>query len=263
MTTTNNTLIRKTFTTALALGLLAATPALAAEEEKPTADLSVSALSQYIFRGFEQGKDSLVIQPSMTIGYQGFAANLWANLDTDRINEETSHWQETDLTLSYSHAFDKVGLTGGYIYYGYGLGNQDTQEFFVSVSYDTMLSPSLTVYRDVDHYAGWYITAAISHSLPITDKIALDLGAKVNYLSADDASSFSEGGLEVEAYSALHDGVLSAAISFPVNTYITITPQLAYSFPLSSEAEDLIEAWSIDGNDSDFIYGGVTASLAF
>ncbi|MBU0514122.1 MAG: hypothetical protein KJ621_05060 [Proteobacteria bacterium] len=267
MTTTNNTLIRKTFTTVLALGLLATTPALATEEEKPTADLTVSALSQYIFRGFEMGKDSLVIQPSMTVGYKGFSANLWANLDTKRANvndNETSVWQETDMTLSYSYAFDKLGVTGGYIYYGLGaMGLPDTKEFFVSVSYDTLLSPSLTVYRDVGNLAGWYISAAIGHSLPITSDISLDLGAKVNYLKADEASSFSEGDLGVDAYSSFHDGVISAAITFPVNSFITITPQVAYSFPLGSKASDLIEAWSISGDDSDFIYGGVAASLAF
>ena len=261
---TNSTshLFRKTCTTALALGLLVTSPALA-EEAKPTANLTVAALSQYIFRGFEQGQDSLVIQPSLTVGYQGFSANLWGNLDTDRTGDDASHWQETDMTLAYSYTLGKVGLSGGYIYYGYGLNSQDTQEFYASVSYDTLLKPTLTIYRDTDNLAGWYITAAISHSLPLADKINLDLGAKVNYLKSDEATSFSEDNLGVDAYSALHDGVISAAISFPVATYITITPQVAYSFPLSSEAKDLIKAKSEDLDDSDFIYGGVALSLAF
>ncbi|KKT73882.1 MAG: hypothetical protein UW70_C0074G0004, partial [Candidatus Peregrinibacteria bacterium GW2011_GWA2_44_7] len=175
-------------------------------------------------------------------------------LDTDNDAYDEAKYNETDLTLSYAYTISMVKLTGGYIYYGYGLGNEDTQEFFVSVSYDTLLSPSLTVYRDVDHYAGWYITAAISHSLPLTDKLALDLGAKVNYLKADDASSFSEGGLGVETYSALHDGVLSAAMSIPVNEYITITPLLAYSFPLSNKAKDLIK--SLSNNRITLRHGG-------
>ena len=37
-----------------------------AEEEKPTANLTVGAYSQYIWRGFELSKDSLVIQPKST-----------------------------------------------------------------------------------------------------------------------------------------------------------------------------------------------------
>src|SRR5512137_2166338 len=55
---------------------------LAAEQEKPTADFTVSALSAYIWRGQQQTKDSMVIQPSMTLGYKGFTANHWGNLDT-------------------------------------------------------------------------------------------------------------------------------------------------------------------------------------
>lgn len=47
-----------------------------AEEEKPTANLSVGAYSQYIWRGFEMSKNSIVIQPSMTVAYKGFSANI-------------------------------------------------------------------------------------------------------------------------------------------------------------------------------------------
>ena len=54
-----------------------------AEEDKPTANLAVSALSKYVWRGFEMTKDSLVLQPSMTVAYKGFSANAWGNVDTD------------------------------------------------------------------------------------------------------------------------------------------------------------------------------------
>ena len=60
---------------------VSATP-LFAEEEKPTADFSVSALTKYVWRGQELSRDSIVLQPSLTVGYKGFSANLWGNLDT-------------------------------------------------------------------------------------------------------------------------------------------------------------------------------------
>ena len=46
----------------------AAPSAPVAEVEKPTADFTVSALSAYIWRGQQQTKDSMVIQPSATVG---------------------------------------------------------------------------------------------------------------------------------------------------------------------------------------------------
>ena len=54
----------------LILALVSILPAVA-EDEKPTADLSVSVLSAYIWRGQELSKDSAVVQPSMTVGYGG------------------------------------------------------------------------------------------------------------------------------------------------------------------------------------------------
>ena len=248
-------------TAALAVGFacIAATAQPALAEDTPTADLSVGISNAYVWRGLELNDDSIVIQPSMTLGYKGFSANLWANLDTDVTSSGTKKWNETDLTLAYDTAFDKVSLGVGYIYYALDSAD-DSQELYVSVSYDTMLAPTMTIYRDYDSYAGWYVNLAISQSLAINDTLNLDLGASISYLSADDASTFADstGG----AYSELHDGVISASMSFPVAKYVTVTPELKYSFGLSSEAETLLEAANSSG-DSSIIYGGVSASFAF
>ncbi len=53
-------------------------------EDKPTAEVSVLASSKYVWRGFELSDDSIVLQPSATVAYKGFSANLWGNLDTDQ-----------------------------------------------------------------------------------------------------------------------------------------------------------------------------------
>jgi len=46
------------------------------EEERPTLTADVAFMSQYIWRGYELSKDSLVIQPSVTAAYKGFSLNL-------------------------------------------------------------------------------------------------------------------------------------------------------------------------------------------
>ena len=66
-----------------------------------------------------------------------------------------------------------------------------------------------------------------------------------------------------DAYRDFHDGRLSASMSFPLGEYFSLTPEIYYSFPLSSEAEDLLESASVNGKDSDFVYGGVTLSMSF
>ena len=136
------------------------------EEEKPTTDFTVSALSAYIWRGQQQTKDSMVIQPSATVGYKGFTANLWGNLDTNPYSTTdasySSSWTETDLTLSYSKAFGPVTGGIGYIYYGLNAPYPgapdplDTSELFATLAGNVLLSPTFTIYKDIDHYHQWY-----------------------------------------------------------------------------------------------------------
>jgi hypothetical protein len=236
-----------------------------AEEDKPTANLTVGAFSQYIWRGFELSKDSIVVQPSMTVGYKGFSANLWGNLDTDphsSATDETNNWNETDFTLAYGWEMGPVAFSAGYIYYALDAAD-DSQEFFASAALGTLLTPTLTVYRDTDAFPGWYATLGVSHSFPVTGDITVDLGAQVGYLAADEASTFADPGDANDAYSNFHDGVLSVGLTVPVGKYMTINPKLSYTFALTNDAEALMKASSKDGDDDSFVYGGVSVSLAF
>lgn len=245
-----------------------------AEEDKPTASLAVGALSKYVWRGFEVSRDSIILQPSITVAYKGFSANIWGNVDTDYYgsgpNSGTNYWNETDFTLAYDWNMGPVGMTAGYIYYGFD-GIPDTQEVFARAAWHTLLTPTLSIYKDYDNLAGWYITLGVSHSVPITEKIGINLSGQIAYLAADDASSYAKVNsgnwtYTDKSYSAFHDGVLSVSVPVPVNEYITITPILSYSFPLTNDAADLIEIRSLNGGgsgDKDFIYGGVTVSMTF
>jgi len=247
----HSTIKKMILASALALSLvgLGASAALA-EEEAPTADASVSFYSAYIWRGFGLSDDSMVIQPSMTVGYKGFAMNLWGNLDTDYYAEDTTKYNETDITLSYDGAYEKLGYGVGYIYYALDAAD-DTQEIYATLSYDILLSPTVTFYYDVDHFSGaYYATFDISHSFTIAENYSLDLGFLVSYLDDD------------EGYDAFHNGVASVSMTFPFAKYFSFTPEINYSFALSSDAEDYIEAGSADDDDS-YIYGGATLSIAF
>jgi hypothetical protein len=226
---------------ALFLTVLTVLPVLA-EEEKPSADFSVAVLSAYIWRGQELSRDSIVIQPSMTVSYKGFSGNLWGK------------------------GFGMLSVEGGYIYYGLD-GCDDTQEIFLTLGLDTLLSPSLTVYRDFDTYEHWYFLLGISHAFEITERVSLELSGSVSYLLSKDDDAYpeidSDGVSTGDEFENFHDGVISANLPIAVAKYITITPSLSYTFPLSSEASDEMEWRSKKGNDDNFIYGGVTVSMAF
>lgn len=248
--------------------------ARAEEEDKPTANLAVAALSKYVWRGFEVTRNSMVLEPSMTVAYKGFSANVWGNLDTDYYgsgpNSGTNFWNETDFTLAYDWTMGPVGMTAGYIYYAFD-GLPDTQEVFARAAWHVLLTPTLSIYRDYQNLAGWYITLGVSHTIPITEKIGVSLGAQAGYLDAADASSYAEVNASNwtytdKSFNGFHDGLLSVSVPIQANKYITVTPVLNYSFPLSGKSADLIEIRSLNGGgsgDNNFVYGGVTVSMAF
>lgn len=240
-----------------------------AEEEKPTASAGIGAFSKYVWRGFELSKGSIVVQPTATLGYKGFSVNVWGNLDTNRDDRDPStsdktEWTETDLTLEYGRKFGPVRLGIGYIYYALDAVD-DSQEVYLSASLDVPLAPTLTVYREVAHLPGWYFRLGISHSIGLPKDLSLDLAASIGYYLSDD-NAFVEVDDQLnptlKKYRSLHDGLVSVGLKVPLGKYMTLTPSLAYSFPLSSAADNLITSSSFS-KDSDFLYGGITLAISF
>jgi len=240
-----------------------------AEEIKPTASADVGAFSKYVWRGFELSEDSLVIQPSITVEYKGFSMNLWGNLDTDNKVTEDSEFNETDLTVAYDTSLGDFDVGVGYIYYALDAAN-DPEEIFASVCASAIpLAPTLTVYRDITEFIGWYLNLGVSHSFEFDKGITLDLAGSVGYYYSDD-DAFEEvdskGNGTGDKYRDFHDGQLSASLTIPIDKYFTLSPMIAYSFPLSGNADDLITSYN-DGlgysDNSDYFFGGVTLSIAF
>jgi hypothetical protein len=275
----------------------AAEAAKPAEEEKPTGEFAVSAMSQYIWRGYELSRNSIVVQPSVTIGYKGFTANVWGNMDTHPYFAGTqadksygSAWTETDLTLSYSKTFGIVNIGGGYIYYGLNSMNKDApdradaQEVFLTVGLNTILNPTLTAYKEVDHYHNWYFLLAISHTFEFNKVVSLKLAASGSYLLSEyaDAALFNAGAgyggypkfdsnsqATDDKFKNFHDGTVSASLPLKVASYLTVTPIISYTFPLSEDARYEMKGQGLKGSavntdrDSQYVYGGVTVSFSF
>lgn len=236
-----------------------------AEEEKPTTEIGTAILSQYIWRGQELSRDSLVIQPYVTVGYAGFSANIWGNMDTNTKLTDETKWTETDVTLSYSKSIGMATLTGGYIYYALDSVN-DSQELFASASLDLPLKPTLTIYREMAHYPSWYITAKISHTVEFTNDITLDLSGTAAYLLSDDADGYPKikhGAPTGDEFKNFHDGLLSAVLNIPVAKGLKVMPQLAWSFPLSGDASNEMKWRSLDGSRNNFVYGGLAVSFSY
>ncbi len=223
---------------------------LYAEEPEVSGSASVDIMSNYMWRGFKLS-ESYVIQPSVGVTYGSFGANLWTNWDSDWADE--SELTETDITLNYTSSIDKLSLDVGYIYYGLESAG-DTQEIYVSAAYDVLLSPALTIYYDFEEGSGAFIVAAVGHSFEVSKGMDLSLGASASYNAESDYS--------IGDYSDFHNGEFSASVSIPVTDAISVAPIVAYSFPLSDDAENAIKALNADG-DSNIVYGGINVALNF
>lgn len=238
------------------------------DEDRPELSADAAFMSQYIWRGYGLSKDSLVIQPSVTASYKGFSLNLWGNMDTSFQGkgdyENNSKWNETDMTFSYGHSFGMVGLEAGFIYYALD-GLDDWKEFYLSLGLDTILAPTVTVYREISKNQGWYVNLGISHSFELPHEITLDLAGYVSYWKSDNDNMVernSDLSATTERFSGLHDGLVSVGLTIPFWKYFTVTPSIAYAFPLSHQADNLLQYASLD-NKANHVFGGVTLSMAF
>jgi len=237
------------------------------EVDRPTASASVALMSQYIWRGYALSKDSLVVQPSATAAYKGFKLNLWGNLDTDCYQgpyEGDSKWNETDLTFGYDHSFGILGVGAGFVYYALD-GADDWKEFYLSLGLDTILAPTLTVYREVSKNQGWYVLLGISHSFELPMDMSLNLSGSVSYWGSDNDNMLernSDLSTNGKRFSGLHDGLVSVGLTIPFWKYFTVVPSIYYAFPLSHQADNEIQYVSWGGN-ANHVFGGVTLSVAF
>ncbi len=243
-----------------------------------TGSAALSVLNHYIFRGYELSKNSVVFQPSLTLNYSGFSATLWSNIDssehaTQNFTPATTSrgkqaYNETDLTLNYTYNIDKLALTGGYIYYGTQYA-PETQELYVSGTYDMIAHPTLAIYRDIDHYPGTYFNLSFSQSIPVYKETTVDLGASFGYEYGSsnfwDTYNTSTKLYDGPKYSAFHDGMVKVGYTIPVTKMLSAQPVVQYWFPLSSDASKVTNgnAYNPDGQLKDIFVYGVNLTFSF
>lgn len=245
------------------VGLVALTfgslPALA-EDDGLSVSADVGVYSSYVFRGYALSYESIVVQPSVTLGYDGygldgFSLKVWGNFDTDYSDELPARddYNETDFTLSYDWEYDIIDFSVGYIYYDTDVG--DTQEIYFKASIEGYLNPSITFYRDIDATDGMYVNLGFEHTYAITSAIDLDVSATIGYYDLPD------DGPHV-GYHGLHDGTISASSTFNITDNLSMTPSLKYIWALQPDASTELGNANIHGNTDQFV-GGFTCSYSF
>jgi hypothetical protein len=219
-----------------------------AEEPKVTGSGSIGFYNKYIFRGYEIGTENFVAQPSLSASCKGFTVTFWGNYDSNQRNSTSAGFSnpgrsgidEVDLALSYTYAIQKLSLTGGYTYYNLKYAG-DTEELFVTLAYDMIGKPAITIFQDINSYPGTYINLAFAHSFALPKDLSLDLGASFGYFAGKGkywkTYELLTGDYTGSKYKGFHDGMVKAGLTIPVTKAFAIQPVVQYWFPLSSDAK--------------------------
>lgn len=239
-----------------------------AENSAPlSASITVPVYSAYVWRGIVV-TDGTVIQPNATLSKNGFSLNTWSNYNlTDHYSDETKHEiSEVDFTLSYGKAIGPVTISAAFAEYVYphqtvldsnenGRAASGTREIQISAGIpDLLLSPTLTIVRDIDEIKGFYASLALSQNLPLTRDLALILG-----LSAGAGDNDYNTGYFGVSNSGLNDGNVSVSLPVKISDSVTLTPLIQYTWLWDSDIKD--QATVIYGDDSS-LWGGVTLNVS-
>jgi hypothetical protein len=248
--------------------------------EKPQWNVQTDILSQYVWRGIALSRNSVVVQPSFTGTYKGFAFNVWNNFDLSeqnplsltRPNSKSAHWNETDLTFSYTReVYPNLNLTAGTIVYLLSGANSafNSVEIYGGADYKLpWFNFGVGVYREVNHFPGtflqWYIHRAID--IPLMEGMNLDLMASWSAEFSNDKAAFpvfdSAGNVEDKFYRSLHAGYLGVTLNIPVGKYVVVAPKIQYWYGLGGQSTGTLNALSWDGQHN-HILGGVNLAVNF
>lgn len=258
--------------------------------------LSVDAgwVSKYLWRGQRLTND-WSLQPSVTVGANGFSFNVWGTMDLTAVNEGDSlflpqnpaasqgqnglrgKFSEVDYTFSYARSFADVTLDVGTIFYTFperSASLPTTTEVYLGVSLDSVpLAPFATVYFDIDETAaagdgGLYFLVGAGHSFAFPHDVfpGVDISTSL---------AFANGGFGDYYYGTEESGAhdFSATLSVPVNVggNWSASAFVTYSTLLGNFRDhQYLDPRSVlrgtagpPASVADTIWGGFTISLAF
>ena len=106
-----------------------------------------------------------MLQPSANISKGGFTFNVWGNYELTDVNDYgpphgdgKNKFTEIDLTAEYAFSWENFSFPVGIIHYLFpNTSAEATTEIYAGASYDWVVTPSLTVYQDIDEAHGQYV----------------------------------------------------------------------------------------------------------
>jgi hypothetical protein len=263
-----------------ALVMIGALAGAAPAQAQATFGVDLDLFSSYVWRGLSL-TNKPVAQPAVYVTFPTGNAEItvggWASIDLGQY-DGASDISESGGTSAFNLAefnpyaevsfpAGKATLTAGvtgYIYPNdFGLtSDANTVEIYGKVGVDAPLSPELSIYYDIDKIKGAYIEAGVSHSLPASEKVSVDLAGVVGFSAGQ---GVPDDPLSDESFNFADNGLthvdLSAGVPFAAGAF-SITPVLHFVI----NVDDAVKVTKFDEttglpNSKDVkLWGGVSLS---
>jgi hypothetical protein len=252
-------------------------------QAQTTVGADLDLFTSYVWRGLSLTNQP-VVQPALYVSFPAGNAEItiggWANVELGKYDDSIDDISESGGSSAFNLAeFDpyaevsfpvgKATLTGGVTGYVYPndenapndfallTSEANTIEIYGKIGLDAPLSAELSVYYDVDKIKGAYIEGAVSHSLALSEKTSLDLGALAGFSAgqgipddpfSDESQNFADDGFT--------HADISAGVPFTAGVF-SITPVLHVVF----NGDDATKVTSPTEFDTDVkLWGGVSLS---
>ncbi len=248
--------------TAVVLSLTVLLGAGVYAEQAVGIDVSADFFGKYVWRG-QNLNDATVFQPGIGITYGGLTGSIWGSLDMTDENDNRYDFTEYDFSIDYSASLPVVegaGFSVGVINYRFpSLTPTSTTEVYCGFNFDLPLSPSVTVYRDVDQADGTYVSFGVGHTfekvfqLSTDIPVGMEIGASVGW--ADSKYNNFYWGVD---NSKMNDLTLSLSFPLEVNGW-TVSPSVNYVTLLSND----IRRTDVYDTKSDYVFAGISLSKSF
>lgn len=191
-------------------------------------DLSVSTtldvVTDYVFRGVSLADTA--IQPGVEVSKGDFTVGAWFSTPSGQTS--IAALDEIDFYASYSLPIsDTISTDIGITYYHFPQGGSlfetengsaGTYEVFLALGLDTVLAPTVTGFYDFTLEA-FTLIGTVEHSIPVADKISLDLGGTLGLVDGQDGFSYEYGEASASlGYSFTDDVSAYVGANFTVNS---------------------------------------------
>lgn len=231
-----------------------------ASENPLSVAVTMDWVSRYIWRG--QMVSHSVFQPEVAVGYAGFSASVWGNMELSKYNGQRGDINEYDYALEYGQTLlGPLNGSVGVIHYSlHGTDAPSTTEVFWGLGLDTFLNPEVKFFHDVEEVEGaTYATFGVSHSLDELFKLGdLPVGLDISATLGWGSGSYNEYYWGTGKQDKVNDLMLSVGFPFEVCGW-TVTPSVNYSTLLDHDIRET-DAYS---KKSDFLFAGISIGKEF